>query len=65
MIYTKQEEYRSTPLSKIEKNNKSLVLSFTVWGDQYIRLFTDYCIPSMISKGNSGSATGVPIKQDS
>ena len=53
IIYKKQEEYRGAPTLDIKHGQKKKVLlSFTVWGDKYIGLFCDYCIPCLLAPGN-------------
>jgi hypothetical protein len=53
MIYLKQKEYREAPNYKYTKNEKKmLILSFSVWGDKYIKFFNNYCIPCILADGN-------------
>ncbi len=52
ILYLKQEEYRAAPTYTRPRQKKSLLLSFSLWGDKYIQFFNDYCIPCMMAEGN-------------
>lgn len=51
LIFEKQKKYRSLTFNQKFKK-KIIIISFSVWGDQYIFLFMNYSIPSMLAKGN-------------
>lgn len=52
IITAKQAEYRAAPRHNNRGQKKPLILSFSMWGERYMRLFNDYCIPSMLTEGN-------------
>jgi hypothetical protein len=52
LIYLRQEAYRAAPEQRRAGQLKPLILSFSIWGESYIRLFCNYCIPTLMAEGN-------------
>lgn len=52
IILEMQCSYRESRLEREKEEKKPLIIAFVVWGDRYINLFSEYCIPSMLAAGN-------------
>jgi len=51
-IYVRQEAYRTSPTPLQAGQLKPLILSFSIWGERYIKLFCNYCVPTLLAVGN-------------
>ncbi len=39
---------------KLDKSMRSFVIGVSVWGQHYIKILLDYCLPSLLTEGNLG-----------
>ena len=56
-IHARREEYIKNLQPALDDQKKRLVLSFMVWGDKYLKIFNDYCIPTLLAPGNLPSVS--------
>lgn len=39
---------------RLDLTKRPFVIAFSVWGDHYLKLLTDWCLPSLLAEGNLG-----------